>query len=100
MTARAQQTLINEVRKQPRVTDKHLNKQGVYGRTPCMKLLLTKKNIAECRSLPKSTLTLHSSIGKNVFWTDETKNELFGKNTQHYIWCKKRSLYIIVKTLS
>uniref|UniRef100_A0A8C5PHZ7 Transposase n=1 Tax=Leptobrachium leishanense TaxID=445787 RepID=A0A8C5PHZ7_9ANUR len=26
---------------------------------------------------------------QNILWTDETKIELFGKNTQHYVWRKK-----------
>lgn len=29
---------------------------------------------------------------ENVLWPDETKMELFGKKTQHYIWCKKSIL--------
>ncbi|KAF7643573.1 hypothetical protein LDENG_00237070, partial [Lucifuga dentata] len=30
---------------------------------------------------------------ENVLWTDETKVELLGKNTQHYVWCEKGTAY-------
>lgn len=109
MTPRAQRRLINEVKKQPRVTAKDLkaslvqanicvhestvrktlNKQGVYGRTPRRKPLLTKKNIAARLKFAKEHIDTPQRYWQNVLWTDETKIELFGKNTQHYIWRKK-----------
>ena len=44
-------------------------------------------------NLPKSNLTLHNNTGKNVLRIDGTKVELFGKNMQDYIWCKKGTAY-------
>uniref|UniRef100_A0AAR2K185 Transposase Tc1-like domain-containing protein n=1 Tax=Pygocentrus nattereri TaxID=42514 RepID=A0AAR2K185_PYGNA len=109
MTPRAQRRHINEVKKQPRVTAKDfkaalmqanicvhestvrktLNKQGVYGRTPRRKPLLTKKNIAARLKFAKEHIDTSQRYWQNVLWTDETKIELFGKNTQRYIWRKK-----------
>lgn len=68
---------------------KTLNKQGVYGRTP----LLTKNNIAACLKFAKEHIDTPQWYWQNVLWTDETKIELFVKNTQHYIWCKKGTAY-------
>lgn len=104
MTPKAQWRLINEVKKQPGVTAKNLkpslelanicvhettvhktlDKQGVYGRTPQWKPLLTTKNTAA-----KEHADTPHGYWQNVLWTDETKTELFGKGTQHYIWRKK-----------
>uniref|UniRef100_A0AAZ3RHG4 Tc1-like transposase DDE domain-containing protein n=1 Tax=Oncorhynchus tshawytscha TaxID=74940 RepID=A0AAZ3RHG4_ONCTS len=35
----------------------------------------------------------HIATGKNILWTDETVVELFGRNTQHYVWRKKGSAH-------
>ena len=103
MTPRAQRRLINEVKKQPRVTAKDLkaslvqanicvhestvrktlNKRGFYGRTPRRKPLLTKKNIAAHLKFAKEHIDTPQRYWQNVLWTDETKIELFGKNLQH-----------------
>uniref|UniRef100_A0A3B4TNE5 Uncharacterized protein n=1 Tax=Seriola dumerili TaxID=41447 RepID=A0A3B4TNE5_SERDU len=114
MTPRPQRRLINEVKKQPRMTTKDLkaslelaniavhestirktlNKQGIYGRTPRRKPLLTKKNIAARLKFVKEHIDTLQRYWRNVLWTDETKIELFGgKNTQHYIWCSKGTAY-------
>ena len=68
---------------------KTLNRHGVHGRTPQRKPLLTKKNIAPLLKLakgaPRHSTTLRGKYFVN--WWNEV--ELFRKNTQHYIWCKK-----------
>uniref|UniRef100_A0A8C5PUM9 Transposase Tc1-like domain-containing protein n=1 Tax=Leptobrachium leishanense TaxID=445787 RepID=A0A8C5PUM9_9ANUR len=109
MTARAQRRMLNEVKKNPRVSAKDLqkslahanifvdtstirktlNKNGVHGRTPRMKPLLSKKNIAARLKFAKEHLDVPQHYWQNILWTDETKIELFGKNTQHYVWRKK-----------
>uniref|UniRef100_A0A3B4X5Q9 Transposase Tc1-like domain-containing protein n=1 Tax=Seriola lalandi dorsalis TaxID=1841481 RepID=A0A3B4X5Q9_SERLL len=113
MTPRAQRRLISEVKKQTRMTAKDLkeslelayisvhestirktlNKQGIYSRTPRRKQLLTKKNIAARLKFAKAHIDTPQRYWQNVLWTDETKIELFGKNTQHYIWRRKGTAY-------
>uniref|UniRef100_A0A8C5R032 Transposase n=1 Tax=Leptobrachium leishanense TaxID=445787 RepID=A0A8C5R032_9ANUR len=109
MTARAQRRMVNEVKKNPRVSAKDLqkslahanifvdtstirktlNKNGVHGRTPRRKPLLSKKNIAARLKFAKEHLDVPQHYWQNILSTDETKIELFGKNTQHYVWRKK-----------
>uniref|UniRef100_A0A8C9X1V4 Transposase Tc1-like domain-containing protein n=1 Tax=Sander lucioperca TaxID=283035 RepID=A0A8C9X1V4_SANLU len=113
MTPRAQRRLINEVKKQSRMTAKDLkaslelasisvhestirktlNKQGIYGRTPRRKPLLTKKNIAARLKFAKEHIDTPQRYWLNVLWTDETKIELFGNTKQHYIWRRKGTAY-------
>uniref|UniRef100_A0A3B3R2T1 Tc1-like transposase DDE domain-containing protein n=1 Tax=Paramormyrops kingsleyae TaxID=1676925 RepID=A0A3B3R2T1_9TELE len=113
MTARAQRRMLNEVKKNPRVSAKGLqkslahasifvdtstirktlNKNGVHGRTPRRKPLLSKKNIAARLKFAKEHLDVPQHYWQNIQWTDETKIELFGKNTQHYVWRKKGSAH-------
>ena len=109
MTARAQRRMLNEVKKNPRVSAKDLqkslehanisvdestirktlNKNGVHGRTPRKKPLLSKKNIAARLKFAKVHLDVPQRYWQNILWTDETTVELFGRNTQHYVWRKK-----------
>lgn len=72
---------------------KTLNKQGIYGRTPPRKPLLTKKNIAARLKFAREHIDTPQRYWQNVLWTDETKIELFGKNTQHYLWRRKATAY-------
>lgn len=72
---------------------KTLNKQRVFGRTPRGKPQLTKKNIAAHLRFMKEYLDTPWWYWQNVLWTDETKIELFGNNTQHYICRNKGSTY-------
>uniref|UniRef100_T1E4C8 Transposase n=1 Tax=Crotalus horridus TaxID=35024 RepID=T1E4C8_CROHD len=108
MTARAQRRMLLEVKKNPRVSAKDLqkdlahanifvdtstirktlNKSGVHGRTPRRKPLLSKKNIAARLKFAKEHI-FHSSTGKIYCGQMKPKYELFGKNTQHYVWRKK-----------
>uniref|UniRef100_A0A8C5LM91 Transposase n=1 Tax=Leptobrachium leishanense TaxID=445787 RepID=A0A8C5LM91_9ANUR len=108
MTARAHR-MFNGVKKNPRVSAKDLqkslahanifvdtstirktlNKNEVHGRTPRRKPLLSKKNIAAHLKFAKEHLDVPQHYWQNILWTDETKIELFGNNTQHYVWRKK-----------
>uniref|UniRef100_A0A8D0DI99 Transposase Tc1-like domain-containing protein n=1 Tax=Sander lucioperca TaxID=283035 RepID=A0A8D0DI99_SANLU len=87
MTPRAQRRLINEVNTQSRMTAKDLkaslelanisvhestirktlNKQGIYGRTPRRKPLLTKKNIAARLKFAKEDIDTPQWYWQNVF---------------------------------
>nr|ACM08660.1 Transposable element Tcb1 transposase [Salmo salar] len=90
MTARAQRRMLNEVKQNPRVsaedlkislehanisvdkstTRKTLNKNGVHGRTPRKKPLLSKKNIAERLKFAKEHLDVPPRYWQNILWTD------------------------------
>uniref|UniRef100_A0A803J9K4 Transposase Tc1-like domain-containing protein n=1 Tax=Xenopus tropicalis TaxID=8364 RepID=A0A803J9K4_XENTR len=103
MTARAQRRMLNEVKKNPRVSAKDLqkclasanipvsesticktlNKNGFHGRIQ-RKPLLSKKNIAARLKFAKEHLDVPQKYRQNILWTDETKVELFGRNTQNY----------------
>ena len=94
--------MLNEVKKDPRVTAKDLqkslehanisvdestmrktlNKNGVHGRT-------VPKNISASLKIAKVHLEVPQRYWENILWTDETTIELFGRNTQHYVWRKK-----------
>ncbi|KAJ4922471.1 hypothetical protein JOQ06_019566 [Pogonophryne albipinna] len=96
MTARAQRRMLNEVKKNPRVSArdlkkslahanisvdestirKTLNKNGVHGRTPRRKPLLSRKNIAARLKFAKEHLDVPQHYWQNILWTDETKVEL------------------------
>lgn len=108
ISPRAQRRIINEVRRNPRASAKDLqtslartnisvhtstickilNKNGVHGRTARRKPLLTKKNIAARLKFAKDHLDAPQHFWQKILWTDETKIELFGRNTQRYIWRK------------
>ena len=97
--------MLQEVKKNPRVPAKDLqkslelanisvddptirktlNKKGVYGRTPQKKSLLSKKNIAANLKFAKENLDVPQRNQQSIMWTDETKVELFGRNTQYCV---------------
>jgi transposase len=115
MTARAQPRMLNEVMKNHRVSTKDLhkslehanisvdesticktlNKNGVHGRTPRKKTLLSKKHL----KFAKVHLDFPQCYCQNVLWTDKTTVELFGGNTQHYVW-RKKAQHTNIKTSS
>ena len=68
---------------------KTLNKNGVHGKTPRKKPLLSKNNIAARLKLEKVHLDVKQRYWQNILWTDQTTVELVGRNTQHYVWRKK-----------
>ncbi len=104
ITPRAQRRLIQEVIKEPRTTykelqvslalikvsvhdstiRKRLGKNGIHGRVPRQKPLLTKKS-TKVSHLPKKYLDYLQDFWANILWTDETKVELFGRCLSRYI---------------
>ena len=106
ITPKAQRVIINEVKKNPRVSAedlrkslkhadisvdtstirKTLNKNGIHGRRPRRKPLLSKKNISARLEFAKKHLDASQCHWENILWTDETKVELFGGKTQHHVW--------------
>uniref|UniRef100_A0A803JCJ7 Transposase Tc1-like domain-containing protein n=1 Tax=Xenopus tropicalis TaxID=8364 RepID=A0A803JCJ7_XENTR len=62
---------------------KTLNKNEFHGRIPQRKPLLYKKNIAARLKFAKEHLDVPQQYWQNILWTDETKVEVFERNTQH-----------------
>uniref|UniRef100_A0A8C4S766 Transposase n=1 Tax=Erpetoichthys calabaricus TaxID=27687 RepID=A0A8C4S766_ERPCA len=93
ITPRAQRRLIREVTKDPRTTAKELQaslasikvsvhdstirkrlgKNGLHGRFPRRKPLLSKKNIRARLNFAKKHLNDCQDFWENTLWTDETK---------------------------
>ena len=90
MTEGAQRRMLNEVKKNPRVSAKDLqkslehahisvdestirktlNKNGVHGRTPRKKPQLSQKNIAARLKFAKEHLDVPQCFWQNILWTD------------------------------
>ncbi len=113
ITPRAQRRLIQEVTKDPTTTSKELQaslasvkvsvhdstirkrlgKNGLHGRVPRLKPLLSKKNIKARLSFARKHLDDPQDFWENTLWTDETKVELFGRCVSHYIWRKSNTAF-------
>uniref|UniRef100_A0A9J7YV58 Transposase Tc1-like domain-containing protein n=1 Tax=Cyprinus carpio carpio TaxID=630221 RepID=A0A9J7YV58_CYPCA len=74
---------------------KRLGKNGLHGRVPRRKPLLSKKNIKARLSFARKHLDDPQDFWENTLWTDETKVELFGRCVSHYwtLHFKKRTSY-------
>ena len=113
ITPRAQRRLIQEVTKDPITTSKELQaslasvkvsvhdstirkrlgKNGLHGRVPRRKPLLSKKNIKAHLSFARKHLDDPQDFWENTLWTDETKVELFGRCVSHYVWRKSNTAF-------
>ncbi|KAK3522939.1 hypothetical protein QTP86_009710 [Hemibagrus guttatus] len=109
----AQRQLIQEVTKDPTTTSKELQaslasvkvsvhdstirkrlgKNGLHGRVPRRKPLLSKKNIKAHLSFARKHLDDPQDFWENTLWTDETKIELFGRSVSHYVWRKSNTAF-------
>ncbi|KAK3562843.1 hypothetical protein QTP86_010750 [Hemibagrus guttatus] len=122
ITPRAQRQLIQEVTKDPTTTfkelqaslasvkasvhdstiRKRLGKNGLHGRVPRRKPLLSKKNIKARLSFARKHLDDPQDFWENTLWTDETKIELLGRSVSHYVWRKSNTAFqikIIIPTV-
>ncbi|KAK3559328.1 hypothetical protein QTP86_012756, partial [Hemibagrus guttatus] len=108
ITPRVQRQLIQEVTKDPTTTSKELQaslasvkvsvhdstirkrlgKNGLHGRVPRQKPLLSKKNIKARLSFARKHLDDPQDFWENTLWTDKTKIVLFGRSVSHYV-CRK-----------
>lgn len=113
VTPKAQRKILNELKRNPRVTAKGLKtslelanthvhestrrktliRQGVHGRTPRSKSLLARKYIAAHLKFAEEHLGKPQRYRENFSWTDETKVEWFRKKTRHSVWRKKGTAY-------
>ena len=57
---------------------------GLHGGSHCCQ----KKNIVARLMFAKRHLDTPQKFWQNMLWTDETKVELFGRNTQRHVWRK------------
>ena len=105
ITQRAQRRLIQEVTTDPTTTSrelqaslasvkvsvhdstirKRLGKNGLHGRFPRRKPLLSQKHIKACLIFARKHLDDPQDFWENTLWTDERKVELFGRCVSHYI---------------
>ncbi len=72
---------------------KRLGKNGIHGRVPRQKPLLTKKNTTAHLIFAKKYLNYPQDFWANILWTDETKAELFGRCVSRYIWRKTNTVF-------
>ncbi|KAK3530954.1 hypothetical protein QTP70_007256 [Hemibagrus guttatus] len=113
MTPRVQRQLIQEVTKDPTTTSKELQaslasvkvsvhdstirkrlgKNGLHGRVPRRKPLLSKKNIKARLSFARKHLDDPQDFWENTLWPDETKMRLFGRSVSHYVWRKSNTAF-------
>ncbi len=112
ITPRAQRRLIQEVTKDPTTTSKELQaslasvkvsvhdstirkrlgKNGLHGRVPRLKPLLSKKNIKASLSFARNILMIPKTFGKILCdWRD--KSWTFGRCVSHYIWRKSNTAF-------
>ena len=71
----------------------HWTSRVSNGTTPRRKPLHTKNDIAACLKFAKEHTDIPQQYWQNVLWTNETKIEQFGKNTQHNIWRRWGTAY-------
>uniref|UniRef100_A0A9J7YNC4 Transposase Tc1-like domain-containing protein n=1 Tax=Cyprinus carpio carpio TaxID=630221 RepID=A0A9J7YNC4_CYPCA len=109
LSYRRRRALVREVKKNPKITvaelqrfkvsfhdstlRKRLGKNGLHGRLPRRKPLLSKKNIKAHLSFARKHLDDPQDFWENTMWTDETKVELFGRCVSHYVWCKSNTAF-------
>ncbi|KAK3563027.1 hypothetical protein QTP86_013350 [Hemibagrus guttatus] len=106
ITPRAQRQLIQEVTKdlQASLTSvkvsvhdstirKRLGKNGLHGRVPRRKPLLSKKNIKARLSFARKHLDDPQDFWENTLWTEERNIEPFGRSVSHYVWCKSNTAF-------
>lgn len=74
------------------------NKCGLFGTFARRRPRLSKKNVAAQLRFAKLHLNNHRSSG-TILWTDENNMEMFGHNTECYIWQKPvpANLYVVKK---
>lgn len=70
-----------------------LHRQGYSGRVARRKPLLSKKHRAARLQFARQQLQKPENYWQRVLWTDETKIELFGHNSNRYVWRKPNAAF-------
>ncbi|KAK3561784.1 hypothetical protein QTP86_014207, partial [Hemibagrus guttatus] len=81
-------TCLSKVSVHDSTIRKRLGKNGLHGRVPRRKPLLSKKNIKARLSFARKHLDIQD-FWENTLWTDETNMELFGRSASHHVWRKR-----------
>ncbi|KAF7644157.1 hypothetical protein LDENG_00226770, partial [Lucifuga dentata] len=102
LTPKAQRRILSEVKQNPLKNHRRTMPKTEQAWCPWQDTM--EEATAFQKKKKKKTITAHLKFAKehldtpqcyweNVLWTDETKVELLGKNTQHYVWRKKGTAY-------
>jgi hypothetical protein len=65
-----------------------LHQSGLYGRVARRRPLLSKRHMTVRLEFAKRHLKDSQTMRNKIFWSDETKIELYGQNAKHHIWRK------------
>ena len=65
-----------------------LHQSILYGKVTRRKPLLSKTHITTCLKFAKRHLKDSQTMTNKMFWSDETKIELFSLNANRHIWRK------------
>uniref|UniRef100_A0A3B1IFP7 Transposase Tc1-like domain-containing protein n=1 Tax=Astyanax mexicanus TaxID=7994 RepID=A0A3B1IFP7_ASTMX len=105
----AERRLVRMVKSQPRITKKQvckdleadgtqvsvstvkrvLHRHGLRGCRARKKPLLQKRHLKTRLKFAADHMDKDKTFWRKVLWSDETKIELFGHNTQQYVWRRK-----------
>ena len=70
-----------------------LDKSGLFGRVSKRKPLLQKVHLESCLRYARNHSGDSDAMRQNIFWSDETKMELFGLNAKRYVWQKPNAAH-------
>jgi transposase len=76
-----------------RTISRELHRNGIKCFTPRKTPMLRKNHVASRLSFAKEHLEKGHAFWKTVIWSDETKIELFGRNSARHVWRKEGTAY-------
>ncbi|KAK3553367.1 hypothetical protein QTP70_003532 [Hemibagrus guttatus] len=76
-----------------------IHQSGLYGRVARRKPLLSKRHMTACLEFAKRHLKHSQTMSNKIFWSDETKIELFGLNGKHHVWRRPGTSHHLANTI-
>ncbi|KAF2364436.1 Transposase Tc1-like [Trinorchestia longiramus] len=70
-----------------------LRREGLRSRTPRRTPLLQKRHFKDRLKYPNDHLNKPAAFWNSVLWSDETKIELFGRNSTNHVWRQQNEKY-------